>query len=120
MDHLTEEQLAKLRADLLALRTDLEEALRAGAEDARPVGLDQPIGRLSRQDALQQQAMAQANRKSVELRLAQVQQALATIERGGEYGICRRCEEPIDYRRLETRPETPFCLECQRGRERGG
>jgi DnaK suppressor protein len=63
--------------------------------------------------------MASANRRSVELRLTQVRSALAALERG-EYGACRRCEEPIGYRRLKSRPESPFCVACQRGRESKG
>jgi len=118
-EELTGEQIAELKERLVALRDELEGALTAGAEGARPVDLDQPIGRLSRQDALQQQAMAQASRRNVELRLAQVRQALSAVERD-EYGYCRRCEEPIGYRRLASKPEAPFCVSCQRGREGRG
>lgn len=119
MDDLTPAQREELRLDLEALRDALEEALGQAREGARPVSLDNPIGRVSRVDALQQQAMAQANRRSLELRLGQVRQALAAVAEG-EYGICRKCEEPIAHRRLKSRPETPFCLDCQRSREGGG
>jgi DnaK suppressor protein len=119
MEDLTQEQQDELRRDLEALREELEHALGLAREGARPVSLDNPIGRVSRVDALQQQAMAQANRRSVELRLGQVRQALVAMD-AGDYGLCRGCEEPIAYRRLKSRPETPFCVECQRGREAGG
>lgn len=118
-DELTDEQREALRGDLIALRDALEQALGLASEGARPVSLDDPIGRVSRVDALQQQAMAQANRESLKLRLAQVRQALAAIE-SGDYGYCRKCDEPIAHRRLAARPETPFCVDCQRGREAGG
>jgi DnaK suppressor protein len=119
MDELTPKMREDLRGDLEALREELEKALGLAREGARPVSLDNPIGRVSRVDALQQQAMAQANRRSVELRLAQVRQALSAMDEG-DYGYCRRCEEPIAVRRLQSRPEAPFCVECQRGREAGG
>lgn len=119
MDDLTPEQREELHRDLEALRDALEQALGEAREGARPVSLDNPIGRVSRVDALQQQAMAQANRRSLELRLGQARQALAALVEG-EYGSCRKCEEPIAYRRLKSRPETPFCVDCQRGRETGG
>jgi DnaK suppressor protein len=45
--------------------------------------------------------------------LARCNVALSTFDRG-EYGLCRKCEEPIGYRRLSAKPEAPFCLECQR------
>ncbi|MFW5877143.1 MAG: TraR/DksA family transcriptional regulator [Myxococcota bacterium] len=116
MEELTEEQRRDLQADLQVLCEALEQTLGLAREGAKPVSLDNPIGRVSRVDALQQQAMAQANRRSLELRLAQVRSALSALE-SGEYGYCRRCEEPIAYRRLKSRPETPFCVDCQRGRE---
>lgn len=117
MDELTPAQIEALRAALGALRLELEAALERGESGAAVVSLDQPIGRVSRADALQQQAMAKANRRSAELRLRQVTAALSAVD-AGEYGGCRRCDEPIGYRRLESRPETPFCVECQRGTER--
>lgn len=115
-DELTNEQLAELARALTAMRTELEVGLRDATDGARPVALDQPIGRLSRVDALQQQAMAQATRRGMELRLQLVQQALTAVERR-EYGYCRMCDEPIAYKRLLSKPETPFCVRCQRGRE---
>ena len=117
-EELTDAQIEELCADLTAVREELETTLANAAEGASTVSLDQPIGRLSRMDAMQQQAMAQANRRSAQLRLEQVGAALAAIGRQ-DYGYCRRCEEPIGYRRLKSRPESPFCVECQRGREGG-
>ena len=79
--------------------------------------LDEPIGRLSRMDAIQQQRMVEANRAGMQRRLAQVRGALERIE-AGEYGECAACEEPIGYARLEARPETPLCIACQTKREK--
>ena len=114
---LTAEELELLRQALTEERTRLEELLRISKDGAKPVGLDEPIGRLSRMDAIQQQQMTKANRSSYEIKLRQIRAALDAFEKD-EYGFCRSCEEPIDYRRLKARPETPFCLECQDARER--
>ncbi len=81
-------------------------------EGARPVSLDEPIGRLTRMDAIQQQSMSAANRRQLDLRLRQVVQALGLVQRG-DYGLCRRCEGAIGYARLCARPESPYCLACQ-------
>ena len=112
MDELTNEQLAELEQKLVSLRDDLEQLLVATRESTRPVDLDEPIGRLTRMDAMQQQSMSAANRRSYDIRLQQVKQALSALERD-EYGICRRCEDPIGYKRLTARPESPYCLDCQ-------
>lgn len=118
-DELTQAQIAELRAALEALQGELEASLRGSRESARTVELDQQsVGRLSRMDALQQQAMAKASVSAQETRLQQVQAALRWMD-AGEYGECRLCGGPIGYRRLNARPETPLCLSCQREREQG-
>ena len=114
---LTEQDIGRIAAALQRIRAELVESLEASTDSARTVELDQPIGRLSRMDAIQQQKMARANRRSQELRLGLVAAALAAIERG-EYGLCRACEEPIAVARLMAKPETPLCLACQRRAER--
>ena len=116
MSGLSEAQGGALRESLLALAAQLREGLEASAGGARPVDLDEPIGRVSRIDAIQQQSMARANRRASQLRLQQVEAALRRFERG-EYGACLECGEEIGFARLEVRPESPFCLECQSLRE---
>lgn len=115
VDELTHREAETLREQLVQLVADLEENLRVNASSADPVVLDQSsVGRLSRMDAMQQQAMAKATREKARLRLTQCKVALSAFERD-EYGLCRKCEEPIGYRRLSAKPEAPFCVECQRG-----
>lgn len=112
MEELDEAETAELAGDLQALRDELLALLELSEEGARPVDLDQPIGRVSRVDALQQQSMARATREGHRHRLDQVKLALAALAED-EYGLCRRCEEPIGFRRLKAQPETPFCVACQ-------
>jgi DnaK suppressor protein len=116
-DDLTEEQEEHLHAQLEAVAVELTGLLATRSDRTATVDLDQPIGRLSRMDAIQQQKMAQAQIRRHELRLQQVEQALSTFEET-EYGQCRKCEEPIGFRRLQARPETPFCIDCQGAIER--
>lgn len=114
MEELSEKQAETLREQLVELVAELESTLRSSADSASPVVLDQSsVGRLSRMDAMQQQAMAKATRAKAQVRLAQCKVALSSFDRD-EYGLCRKCEEPIGYRRLSAKPEAPLCLECQR------
>ena len=92
------EQLEELRADLEQL-------------------VDEPIGRVSRIDAIQQQSMIQANRRAAQQRLAQARSALSRIDED-EYGECVSCGETVGFARLKARPETPFCVAYQGSRER--
>jgi len=112
MDELSDEQTAELQTRLTTLRDELKQSLEKSRDGSRPVSLDEPIGRLTRMDAIQQQSMSAATRRQTDVRLRQVVQALGLVRRG-EYGLCRRCEEPIGYARLSARPESPYCLTCQ-------
>ena len=117
MCELSDSQFAELHADLEHLLADLDTGLEQSAEGGKPVDLDQPIGRLSRMDAIQQQEMVQAQRQRMSLRRQQVLAALAAFERD-EYGECRSCAEEIPFKRLKARPEAPFCIECRERMER--
>ena len=35
----------------------------------------------------------------------------------GEFGVCEECEEPINVKRLEARPETDLCIRCKEDQE---
>jgi len=112
MNELTQAQIDELKAALAGRRDELKRLLETTREGTRPVDLDEPIGRLTRMDAMQQQNMSVAARRSYDIRLRQIDQALGAIEQQ-RYGLCRRCEDPIGYARLTARPESPYCLECQ-------
>ena len=107
--------LAAFKELLLARRTELT-SLRAQSEGARAVvELDQQsVGRLSRMDALQGQAMAQEQDRRRESELARVEAALRRIE-SGDYGFCVVCDEPIAERRLRLDPAVPTCVDCAGG-----
>lgn len=100
------------RARLESLRQEIRSLSQTAAEDRKPVSLDQQsVGRLSRQDSLQVQAMAKAAdaRRAGELR--RIEAALARLD-DGEYGWCVECGETIDPKRLETDPAAPRCRDC--------
>ena len=117
MDDLTDEQIEELHEQLSTLVADLEHELAAAKSGTKPVDLDEPIGRLSRMDALQQQQMNQAHKRRASIRLDQARAALRRVN-ADEYGYCLLCDEPIGYKRLSARPESPTCLVCQSERER--
>ena len=115
-DDLTDAQRDELHAALMALLVELEEALSRTSASSKAVDLDEPIGRISRVDALQQQEMAKAQRARQQIRFAQVNAALRAMTEG-DYGECALCDDPIPYARLQVRPESPMCMECQSSRE---
>ncbi|MAW51191.1 MAG: molecular chaperone DnaK [Geminicoccus sp.] len=115
-EELTDKQLEELHSDLLKLKDDLLRTLNDN-ERTQTVDLDLPIGRLSRIDAIQQQAMAEAEKRRAKQRLEAVQAALQ-FHREGDYGFCKACGETLPFGRLKARPESPLCVPClqERGR----
>jgi len=49
----------------------------------------------------------------LEIRLNDVKNALAKIEKG-TYGICEKCKKKIDYARLEVKPQANYCMKCEK------
>ena len=92
---------------------DTEDSL--GRADLATVSLDQQsVGRLSRMDALQRQAMAQAQGRRREAERRKIAAALARLDEG-DYGYCTECGEEIAPARLRADPTVPTCLSCARG-----
>ncbi len=100
---------------LKARRAETEALLNSAAESAAPVTLDQTrVGRLSRMDALQQQAMAQETERRRKLDLMRIDAALARIE-ADDYGWCVTCGEEIPEARLTFDPAAPTRVDCAKG-----
>ncbi len=92
---------------------DAEDTL--GQEGKAVVELDQQaVGRLSRMDALQNQAMAKATDARRQGERARLTAALARIE-DGEFGYCDDCGDEIASGRLALDPAAMKCVECARG-----
>jgi len=118
MTDLAASQTEELRADLERLIADLLAMIEQTRSGSKPVGLDEPIGRLSRMDAMQQQRMTQENRAAAQRRVVQARAALVRMDED-EYGECQSCGEDIGFARLKAAAETPFCVECQGRLESG-
>ena len=85
---------------------------------AGTVELDQSkVGRVSRMDAIQQQAMSAAVGQRARLELTAIEAALRRIE-NGEYGSCVTCGEDIAEKRLRANPSVITCIRCAENAER--
>jgi len=106
-----------MRERLLKFREELEAVAVTSEESAAVVELDQSkVGRLSRMDAMQAQAMAKASGERREAMLRNIEAALKRID-DGVYGLCRDCNEPINPKRLEFDPTALRCIDCESNRE---
>lgn len=105
-------QIAAFKAQLVRRQQELRDLAATGIEAAKTVELDQTsVGRLSRMDALQGQAMSRERTRRREIELQKIAAALTRIDTG-EFGYCVHCDEEIAIERLALDPSTPLCIRC--------
>jgi DnaK suppressor protein len=108
--------------DLKYFKNLLEQRLREitdGQKPIAPLTLDQSrVGRLSRMDAMQQQAMARAAARLSAMEERRIRTALDRVA-SGDYGYCMGCEEEIAEGRLRVDPSALTCITCARAADGG-
>jgi DnaK suppressor protein len=87
------------------VRDNQQGALDAAADDGVKDSVDMAL-----QDVNQELAFRLGERESQ--MVADIDQALMRMDEGS-YGICARCEQPIDERRLEALPAARYDAACQ-------
>ena len=98
---------AVARERLLGRLAQLEEEERISDADRAPVRLDQDsVGRLSRMDAMQVQAMALATQRRRQAEKARIAAALQRLDER-EFGYCTACGDDIAGGRLQHDPSLP-------------
>ncbi|GAA5175984.1 TraR/DksA family transcriptional regulator [Modicisalibacter zincidurans] len=99
-------------AKLHSTRDKLLEESADSTDSRATVMLDQTsVGRLSRMDAMQAQAMAKAEEQRRQVTLRKIRSALARLE-SGEFGECIDCGEWISLARLQWDPTVLKCIDC--------
>lgn len=99
---------------LIELQRELETLDQESAESRSAVELDQTkVGRLSRMDALQGQAMSNAVAARRRQTLQRIEAALTRLKED-EFGYCLVCGEEIAVKRLELDPTIPTCQSCSK------
>lgn len=108
---------SKIRDRLLEMRAAIESLADSREASSETVELDQTrMGRLSRMDAMQLQAMAKAGQARAKLELARIDAALRRLDEGS-FGECLDCGEAISEGRLEANPTATRCVDCAEARE---
>ena len=109
--------IQEFKTTLLALRDELASIEQAERDAKHPVELDQSrVGRLSRMDAIQVQAMSVESFRRKKLQRQRVEAALTRIAKD-EFGLCLECGEEINPKRLEFDPTFLVCIDCAEARE---
>ncbi len=82
-------------------------------EMSQPVSPDNAIGRVSRMDAINNKAVAEAALRQAKQKLSQLE---TMVKKVGEpnFGVCVRCGNPIPLGRLLLMPQSNRCVNCAR------
>jgi DnaK suppressor protein len=109
---MDEMQIDNFKQSLLQLRSELMNLSSTSDDLTKVVKLDQSaVGRLSRMDAIRAQGMAIEIKGRREHQLLKIESALRRIA-AGDFGICLRCGEEINIRRLDVDPSYTQCIKC--------
>jgi DnaK suppressor protein len=109
---MTPQELDQLRQQLEELKATYLETLSTSIESAKGDELDQArVGRLSRMDAIQSQAIVRSANRRIQEDLKSVQFSLERIKRG-TYGWCGSCGRDIPFVRLRAIPYALKCIDC--------
>lgn len=112
-------QLKEVEQRLRAMRAAIVELEDTRRGSGAVVELDQTrAGRLSRMDAMQLQAMAQAGEARARVELKRIDAALRRLA-SGDFGYCADCDESIAEARLRANPTATLCVTCAEAREDG-
>jgi DnaK suppressor protein len=104
--------IPEFKTKLLALRDELASIEQMERDVKRPLELDQSrVGRLSRMDALQVQAMSVESSRRKQIQRQRVETALTRIA-NNKFGLCLECGEEIHPKRLEFDPTFLVCIDC--------
>ncbi|ABK44884.1 transcriptional regulator, TraR/DksA family [Magnetococcus marinus MC-1] len=112
MEEAMEEDREPYQAQLLSRRDELLADAASASESQQAVELDQTrVGRLSRMDALQMQAMAKESGLRRQQELRRIDAALVRLT-DGSFGECLVCGGQIAPQRLQWDPSVATCIGC--------
>ncbi|MEM7171457.1 MAG: TraR/DksA family transcriptional regulator [Pseudomonadota bacterium] len=105
----------EVKKRLMERQEELLQIAQVSAESRKPVELDQTrVGRLSRMDALQGQAMSLETERRRQSELQRIDLALGRLKTG-DFGFCLSCGEEIAPRRLALDLTVATCIDCASG-----
>lgn len=91
--------------------SDLKSSIDLLKEKIKPVSPDVSLGRLTRQEARQEQELNKNLLQESEIRLKKLKYAKDRVFKES-YGYCDICDEEININRLKLVPESVICMEC--------
>ena len=105
------DQKAELKENIIEKIKVIKENITSYKLLTKPISPDNAIGRLTRMEAINSKSINEAALRKAKDTLSKLEHSLTKID-NPDFGLCRKCEEPIPYARLMILPETDLCVQC--------
>jgi DnaK suppressor protein len=115
--NLSQKDLKRFKKTLEDSRKALLDSARKTMEEESNFDTDDLPDEIDQASSEYAQSMVFRLRDREKFLLKKIDKALARIEEG-TFGMCERCEEPINLKRLEARPVTTLCIRCKEEQEK--
>ena len=79
----------------------------------KPISPENAIGRVSRMDAINNKSVVEAALRVAKEKMKQLKQVENKIN-DDDFGVCKKCNNTIPFRRLMIQPQSKFCVICAR------
>ena len=99
----------RIEEELVATSKKIEEY----RELTKPISPENAIGRVSRMDAINNKSINDVALQKAELKYNNLKVALSKID-DPDFGVCRRCNQPIPIGRLLLMPQVITCVNCSK------
>lgn len=110
---MTEEEKGLIKSRIVTRIERTRAKVEQFEEMSAPVSPENSIGRISRMDAINNKAVYESALREAKRELGELQTAMSRIG-DPDFGLCQRCKQPIDVRRLMIMPGSRFCMNCAR------
>ena len=102
-----EDIINRIQEEILKTEREVEEL----KELTKPISPDNAIGRVSRMDAINNKSVNSNRLKMAEIKLRKLRHALQKST-DPNFGVCSRCGNLIQLKRLMLLPESNYCIRC--------
>jgi len=109
---MTLTQLTQIKENILQELESTQIEIELLKEKTQPITPDCSLGRLTRQEMIQEQQVNEHALHEAEIRFNKLKYASSKIDKK-DYGICMECEEEILFERLLLVPESSHCVSCK-------
>lgn len=108
---MQEGQRKQIKEKIIAKISEIEEEIKQLEESAKPISPDSAYGRISRVDAMNNQAITESTLNDKRTEIQRYKYTLNRIDTE-EYGKCAKCGNDINFKRLLSIPYANLCISC--------